>query len=205
MATPASTLSQEQDWNAGAKSGLLSIGSHSLYLSVSGPTRKPNEPIVVLMQGLGASLHEWVSVRALLPNVRWLQYDRTGLGLSELPPTLSIETLAAHSIPASSVAAELSLLLKAAKIAPPYLIVAHSWGGLTSREFLHLHPDDVAGILFVDANQENHFYYRRPHEGVGVYYEPWHKAVDKDVSYLTEGAMLGRLVSIKRLYEKDVL
>jgi pimeloyl-ACP methyl ester carboxylesterase len=169
-----------QDWEHGEKSGLVSIGSHKLHLSVSGPDRKPGEPIVILMQGLGASLYEWTIVKRLVSGfARFLQYDRTGLGQSESPPELP------EAISAASVASDLDTLLRNASIEPPFVIVAHSWGGLTSREFLHLRPDDIAGIVFVDANQENHFYYRQePMPELGVFRAPWQKAIDKDVNFL---------------------
>ncbi len=34
---------------------------------------------------------------------------------------------------------------------PPYLIAAHSFGGLVARQFAALYPNEVAGIVFVDA------------------------------------------------------
>ena len=175
MATEAS-----QDWEHGEKTGLVSIGTHKLYLSVSGPDRKPGEPVVVLMQGLGASLHEWVMVKDRVSKfARFVQYDRTGLGQSESPPVLP------EAISAADVASDLDTLLRNAGIEPPFVIVAHSWGGLTSREFLHRRPNDIVGMIFVDANQENHFYWRKqPRADSGVYQAPWHLAMEKDVDSL---------------------
>ncbi|OJJ45244.1 hypothetical protein ASPZODRAFT_133876 [Penicilliopsis zonata CBS 506.65] len=137
------------DWDKGDKSGLVSIGAHKLYLSASGPDRQPGQPIVLLMQGLGSTIDEWVAVRELVrPFARWLNYDRSGMGRSEGPE----QTPA--SISAASVAAELDLLLTNAGIEPPFIVVAHSWGGYTSREFLQLRPTDIAGMVFVDCNTE---------------------------------------------------
>jgi len=45
-----------QDWNVGDKAGLISIGTHRLHLSVSGPERKAGEPIVIVIVGCGASI-----------------------------------------------------------------------------------------------------------------------------------------------------
>jgi pimeloyl-ACP methyl ester carboxylesterase len=139
----------KQDWDRGDKSALVSIGTHKLFLGISGPNREPNEPIVVLMQGLGSTIDEWVAVRPLVtPFARFLWYDRSGMGKSESPPE------AVEAISAVSVANELDTLLKSANIAPPYIVVCHSWGGITSREFLHLRTTDIVGMVFVDANQE---------------------------------------------------
>jgi pimeloyl-ACP methyl ester carboxylesterase len=141
-----------QDWDRGEKSGLVSIGTHSLYIAVSGPDRREGEPIVVLMIGLGSTIDEWVAVRRLVqPFSRFLWYDRSGLGKSESPlnPPAAISAV--------SVATELDTLLKNTGVKPPYIIVCHSWGGYTSREFLHFQPNDIAGMVFVDANQEKTF------------------------------------------------
>ncbi|KAJ5404458.1 alpha/beta-hydrolase [Penicillium cosmopolitanum] len=140
------------DWDKGDKDGLVTVGSHNLYLSVSGPGRKPGDPIVVLMQGIGSTVDEWIAVRKLVvPFARWLNYDRSGMGRSEGPNQTP------PSISAASVAAELDTLLRNASIEPPFIIVAHSWGGYTSREFLELRPNDVVGMVFVDCNTERLF------------------------------------------------
>jgi pimeloyl-ACP methyl ester carboxylesterase len=138
------------DWDDGEKASMVSIGSHKLHLSAAGPNRKPGEPVIVLMQGLGSTIDEWVAVRRLvLPFARWLNYDRSGLGRSENPPE------APEAISAVSVATELDILLRNAGVSPPYIVVCHSWGGITSREFLNLRPKDIVGMVFVDANTEN--------------------------------------------------
>lgn len=98
------------------------------------------------MQGVGSTVDVWAAVRNLMvPFARWLNYDRSGMGRSEgvdqTPPTIS----------AASVAAELETLLMNAGVEPPFIIVAHLWGGYTSREFLKLRPNDVVGIAFVDS------------------------------------------------------
>lgn len=144
--------SQFTDWDKGEKDGMVSIGTHKLYLSASGPDRKPREPVIVLMQGLGSTIAEWVAVRRqVLRYARWVQYDRSGLGRSEAPPQQL------EAITAVSVATELDTLLKNSGVEGPFIIVCHSWGGITAREFLHLRPHDVVGMVFVDANTEKSF------------------------------------------------
>lgn len=140
------------DWNTGDKSGNVSIGTHSLYLSSFGPSRAPGTPIVLLMQGLGSTIAEWVAVQRLITLfARWVQYDRSGLGKSESPPDPP------EAITAVSVATELASLLTNAGISGPFIIVCHSWGGMTAREFLHLRGEEVVGMVFVDANTEKSF------------------------------------------------
>ena len=131
---------------------MTSIGTHKLYLSASGPDREPGQPLILLMPGLGSIIAEWVCVRRLVtPFARWLEYDRSGLGLSESPPDPPKATCAVD------VARELDLLLRNAGIEGPFVVVCHSWGGITSREFLHLRKREVLGMVFVDANMERTF------------------------------------------------
>ena len=134
------------DWNTENKSDLIGIGTHKLWLSAHGVIRQEGDPLVIILPGLASSTTGWAAVRRDLSTfVRVLQYERSGYGASDaslLKPT------------AMNIAYELDLLLKYANIDPPFVIVAHSWGGIISREFLALRTDDIHGMIFVDANQE---------------------------------------------------
>lgn len=62
-----------------------------------------------------------------------------------------------HSTPAASVKAarELHLLLRKLDLHnDPLVLVAHSYGGIVAREFLHLYPASVAGLVLCDAATE---------------------------------------------------
>lgn len=134
-------------WDTGEKSGLVDIGSHHLWLHASGPDRKLHSPAVIIIQGLASSATGWTAVqRCLSPFVRVYSYERSGFGQSEPSPDPPTSTTIAH---------ELGLLLKHASIHPPYIVVAHSWGGILSREFLEPHPTLAAGLVLVEANQEH--------------------------------------------------
>ncbi len=52
------------------------------------------------------------------------------------------------------VAEELHAMLVKAKVAPPYVLVGHSMGGMTIRMFAALWPNEVAGLVFVDGSHE---------------------------------------------------
>lgn len=131
------------------KSGLVSLNpDHALHLSVTGPIRQQGQPIVIIIPGFSSTAAEWVVVyRLIAPFARVLLYDRSGYGLSSETDT--------NPITAVSIATELDNLLRAADISGPFVPICHSWGGIIGREFLHLRgPDDIAGMVFVDANQE---------------------------------------------------
>lgn len=137
---------QPVDWDTGEKSGRASIGSYKLWLSVHGPDRKAGEPLVIIIPGLANSTTSWAAVRrGIATSARVLQYERSGYGKSDVSTAKPTAT---------TIAQELSLLLGSANLHPPYVVVAHSWGGILSREFLALHPEDVIGMVFVEANQE---------------------------------------------------
>jgi pimeloyl-ACP methyl ester carboxylesterase len=52
---------------------------------------------------------------------------------------------------ARDVVRDLHTMLDAARIPGPYLLVAHSLGGLFARLYAQTYPDQVRGVLFVDS------------------------------------------------------
>jgi pimeloyl-ACP methyl ester carboxylesterase len=52
------------------------------------------------------------------------------------------------------VVADLHALLDAAGVPGPYMLVGHSMGGLFARLYASTYPDEVAGLVLVDASHE---------------------------------------------------
>jgi pimeloyl-ACP methyl ester carboxylesterase len=104
--------------------------------------RKPGQPVVIFENGLGVTLNNWDAIFENMTTLApFVAYDRTGIGKSENDgqlPTLK------HT------ADRLKLLLTALKVAPPYLIVGHSMGGVYARGYAIYYPEDLAGLVFVD-------------------------------------------------------
>lgn len=106
-----------------------------------------NTPSIVLVGGFGAELNTWEKLYQSLNNTSTtvFAYNRPGLGLSED---------VAGSRDAATIAAEIKTMLEANQIAPPYILVAHSMGGIYARMFHHLNPGKVKGLVLVDATHE---------------------------------------------------
>lgn len=79
---------------------------------------------------------------------RVCSYDRAGYGYSDPGP-----------MPRTSarIASELHAALRSAGEKPPYLLVGHSFGGFNVRVFNGNYSDQVAGIVLVDATQEDQY------------------------------------------------
>ncbi|KAI1905968.1 hypothetical protein LOZ12_006417 [Ophidiomyces ophidiicola] len=146
-------LSQDRAIISGCS--MVSIGTHKLFISVTGPSRTPLDPIVVVLAGAGDVASSYVVVERLVCSfARILLYDRSGLGRSEGGP---------NQYTASIAASELHMLLTQAQISPPLLLVGHSYGAIVAREYLHLYPDNVAGmVLFEAATERQSDFFRIP-------------------------------------------
>ena len=100
-------------------------------------------PSVIFESGIGATSQNWANVQeAVSEFAHTVSYDRLGLGWST--PAVS------ERIP-SKVVEELRAMLQAAGVAPPYLLVGHSFGGLVVRYFAAEYPEEVVGAILVDA------------------------------------------------------
>ncbi|MBU6244354.1 MAG: alpha/beta hydrolase [Actinomycetales bacterium] len=102
-------------------------------------------PTAVISSGLRADHAMWRKVITPLQRItRTCIYDRPGLGSS--PPRQG-----AQRTDAGEHADELHALLAAAGERGPYLLIAHSYAGLIARAFAASYPQDVSGMLLIDA------------------------------------------------------
>lgn len=101
------------------------------------------EPTILLFNGAGMGLEGW---RPLYPEIERLgtvfAWNRFGLQGSDPPGERQTGAV---------VVASLRELLGYAGITPPYILVAHSLGGLFANLFARLHPAEVAGVLLLEA------------------------------------------------------
>jgi hypothetical protein len=106
------------EWVSSDRSGPVSIGSHDLYLHVSGLDSKSDEPVAIIIQGIATSIEASAAVKRLLaPFIHTYAYERSGYCQSDASATKPTST---------TIAAELNLLLKSAKIPLLCILIAHS-------------------------------------------------------------------------------
>jgi pimeloyl-ACP methyl ester carboxylesterase len=123
--------------------------------------RGSGSPTVVLEAGTGDlgrvwSLPPFGPGRAVLPAVarftRVCVYDRPGTYL--LPDELSRSDPVAMPRTALDIARDLRALLRAARVRGPYVLAGHSFGGMVARLFATIYPRRVAGLVSIDAQNE---------------------------------------------------
>jgi pimeloyl-ACP methyl ester carboxylesterase len=121
---------------------LVDVGGHRLHVHVMGGLR--GRPTVILDAGIASCSAHWAWVQAeLAAFTRVVAYDRAGLGWSDPGP---------RPRDARRSATELRAALRTAGIGGPYVVAGHSFGGLVVRMFADLYPDEVAGMVLVDAS-----------------------------------------------------
>ena len=132
-------LGTRRDWRVHPPPGkLVDLGTHRLHMLEAGP----GGPTVVLEAGLMSTVLSWSSLqRELAHRYRVISYDKAGLGWSESGPMPRT---------ADRIVDELHSLLEHAGVPPPYILVGHSFGGLTVPLFAARYPEKTAGVVLVD-------------------------------------------------------
>jgi pimeloyl-ACP methyl ester carboxylesterase len=119
---------------------LVQVGALQLNIDCSGR----GKPTVVLESAGNTAARGWAKVQPEVAKfTRVCSYDRAGYGWSK--PGLQPRSIAQE-------AEELKLLLQAAGETGPYILVGHSQGGFNVRAFAHKYPEDVIGVVLVDAS-----------------------------------------------------
>ena len=107
-------------------------------------------PTVILEHGLDSIGNDWEEVQdAVAQDTQVCFYSRAGMGFSGKPEE-PVRT-------AQDAVDDLTLLLDAADLAGPYVLVGHSFGGFVVRLYADQHPDDVVGMVLVDTSHEEQF------------------------------------------------
>lgn len=127
---------------------LPDVGGYHLHITCEGAGGPP----VIFEAGLGSDGRTWEAVAdPLAGETQVCRYDRRGIGLSDpLAPGTGTRT-------AADIVRDLRRVLQAQEVRPPFILVGHSAGGLSMRLFAAQHPDEVAGLVLVDASHEDQY------------------------------------------------
>jgi len=129
----------------GVAGELVAINERRLWIACRGE----GTPTVVMDAGVNSGSQVWALVWPTIgTSTRVCVYDRAGLGYSDPIP---------HPRTSQEVVGDLHELLTNAAIKGPYVLVAHSFGGLNIRLYASQYPQDVAGMVLVDAVHEDRF------------------------------------------------
>ncbi len=133
-------------------------GGRKLFIACRGG----GSPTVVLEAGTGDLGRIWSMQPvgpgpAVFPAVarftRVCVYDRPGTYL--LPDHFSRSDPVAMPRTALDIVLDLRALLRAAHVPGPYVLAGHSYGGLVARLYATTFPRDVAGLVSIDAQNED--------------------------------------------------
>jgi pimeloyl-ACP methyl ester carboxylesterase len=134
-------------------------GGRRLYLECRGRGR----PTVMLEAGTGDRADVWSAApsgpgRAVLPAVarftRVCAYDRPGTYL--VPGVVSRSDPVAMPRSARDIVRDLRALLRAARVPGPFVLAGHSFGGMVARLYATTHPRRIAGLVSIDAQNEDY-------------------------------------------------
>lgn len=135
---------------------MIQIGGYKLHMIDSSCVKtladksgvsKTCKPIVILESGMGCTTFDWLLVYPEIAKfARVITYDRAGYGWSD-----------ASALPRTSanIVTELHSMLDNAGVSGPYILVGHSFGGMNVKLFAATYPQEVAGIILVDAVHED--------------------------------------------------
>ncbi len=118
----------------------VDIGGRKLNIFCSGE----GAPAVIFDSGGHTAGYSWISIQpeiAKLTRACW--YDRASYGWSDPAPS---------SRAPRAVANDLHALLRAAPVAPPYILVGATFAAFHVRVYNGLYPDEVAGAVLIEAS-----------------------------------------------------
>ncbi len=144
--------------------GTVDIGGRAIFMETHGS----GAPTVVFVSGYRTSGMYWTDdllqpdaprtmvMASVSGFTHAVTYDRPGTYAPIGPEDIIVSRSEAIAQPrtAPEVVEELHQVLQAAAVPGPYVLAAHSLGGLFARLYASTYPDDVAGMVLVDAYSE---------------------------------------------------
>src|SRR5262245_7502578 len=126
---------------------MVDVGGYALHISCSArPDRQ--SAAVVLEAGVNQGSQSWSKVQPEVAKFAHVcSYDRAGIGRSDPLPESQSRT-------SQQIVQDIHVLLEKARVAPPYVLVGHSFGGINVRLYASRYPKEVAGMVLVDSVHE---------------------------------------------------
>jgi len=126
-----------------AQKDFLTLDGKKIEIFTSGLENNQKEkPVIVFENGMATKLDMWKPIiEEVSKTSSVFSYNRPRIGESEndsLPPTTK------------HIVNNLRKMLLEKGLKPPYLLVAHSFGGAYIRSYASYYPDEIAGLIFVD-------------------------------------------------------
>jgi len=118
---------------------MIMVDGKSIQYSLSG-----NEgPVIILINGYRVKFNSWSELFPEISEIgQVLAFNRAGVGKSS---KTNVDQTGAE------VVKTLKKLLVALQLSPPYVLVAHSLGGVFANLFCREYPCEVASVIFVEA------------------------------------------------------
>jgi pimeloyl-ACP methyl ester carboxylesterase len=140
MGTIYQTAATEADQGKYPPPGVLvNVNGYKMHIYCVGE----GSPTIILDHVGGGSSQEWALIQpTLAKHTRVCAYDRAGFGRSDYNPAPRTLEQQAH---------ELHGLLAGASEKGPYLYVGHSYGARVARVFAEKYPEEVDGMVLMDA------------------------------------------------------
>jgi pimeloyl-ACP methyl ester carboxylesterase len=156
---------------------LIDVGGFKMHIHCTGE----GSPTVILETLAGGTSSYWGRVQPEVAKAtRVCVYDRAGRGWSEPDP---------EPITLARTTRNLRTLLIHANVEGPYVLVGHSLGGIYVRQFAAEYPQDVVGVILVDAAHPDQ-------------YERYPEMMDMNEGYLQVSSLFPALarLGVFRLY-----
>lgn len=120
----------------------VDVNGTKLHIRAEG--EKNDLPTLILESGANShtDMLHWIT-EGLKKNMRVVRYDREGKWFSEPSKDSITPEFYAH---------QLHELLEKNGEKPPYILVGHSMGGVYTRIFRDLYPNEVIGMVFLDSS-----------------------------------------------------
>ncbi|HEX6304284.1 MAG TPA: alpha/beta hydrolase [Anaerolineales bacterium] len=167
---------------------MIDVGGYRLHIDCQGK----DGPSVVMDAGVGEYGLSWDLVQPEAAKfTRACVYDRAGLGWSEPSPKPRTNLVMVD---------ELRNLLRNAGIPAPYILVGASLGGLNARLYAHQYPEEVAGLVLVDAAHEGQY----TSEGMRQSFESILKMMPKMLGMLRLLTQTGLPILLPQAFKKMV-